>query len=194
MTESKTKSLAEMAAEVAENNARHNWCDGEVPFATAVVNMHGEISEAWEAWRKWGLDDATHKQHGHDEADHAEFPVPFLCKPEGVGSEFADILIRWLDDAVRFGMSLEAHLRCAPYPAEESSFPEDMQALHDLTSLWSLAGKGVLGLGPAEDQFGGILAFLYQCCEKYGIDLQGEYERKMDYNRQRPYRHGGKRA
>jgi hypothetical protein len=190
MTESKTKSLAEMAGEVAEANARHNWCDGEVPFATAVVNMHGEISEAWEAWRKWELDDATGAM---DLAVLGGVKPASASKPEGVGSEFADILIRWLDDAVRFDMDLDAHLRCAPRPVS-GSFPEDMQDLHDLTSLWSLAGKGILGLCPAEVQFGGILAFLYQCCEKYGIDLQAEYERKMAYNRQRPYRHGGKRA
>lgn len=194
MTETTTfsKSLAEMAAEVAEVNARHNWCDGEVPFATAVVNMHGEISEAWEAWRKWDTADATHTVSGHDESDHAEFPVAILCKPEGVGSEFADILIRWLDDAARFGMSLETRHPIASRPVGES-FAEDMQALHDLTSLWSLAGKG-LQIGDPEYQFGGILAFLKQCCTHYGIDLQAEYERKIAYNRQRPYRHGGKRA
>lgn len=31
-------------------------------------------------------------------------------------------------------------------------------------------------------------------CEHYGIDLAGEIERKMAYNRTRAHRHGGKKA
>jgi hypothetical protein len=78
------------------------------------------VSEALEAWRRWGTDDATHD---------AEYPDRLNPKPEGVGSEFADIFIRLLDD-----------------------------------------------------------------CDRFGIDLRAEYERKMSYNRTRAYRHGGKRA
>ena len=41
-------------------------------------------------------------------------------------------------------------------------------------------------------EFGRILIFLRQLSEHYGIDLQAEYERKMQFNRSRPYRHGNK--
>lgn len=33
---------------------------------------------------------------------------------------------------------------------------------------------------------------LLDTCHRYGIDLANEYEKKMTYNRTRPYRHGGK--
>lgn len=79
--------------------------------------LHEEVSEAGSAWRKHGLDDQTSPIHP------SAFSVP---KPEGVGSEFADILIRLLDD-----------------------------------------------------------------CERFGVHLYTEYERKMEYNRTRPFRHGG---
>jgi hypothetical protein len=30
-------------------------------------------------------------------------------------------------------------------------------------------------------------------CEEYDIDIEKEYERKLAFNRTRPYRHGGKK-
>jgi sugar phosphate isomerase/epimerase len=45
------KTLEEMQAEVVTANARHDWGNGEpVPFQTAIANLHGEVSEAWEAF------------------------------------------------------------------------------------------------------------------------------------------------
>jgi NTP pyrophosphatase (non-canonical NTP hydrolase) len=111
--------IAEMQAEVRAVNEEKGWWDEPVTFERAIANLHGEVSEAWEAWRKWGTDDATVPM----------FPDDKLVKPEGVGSEFADILIRLLDD-----------------------------------------------------------------CERFGVDLVAEYERKLAYNRTRAHRHGNKRA
>lgn len=39
-----------------------------------------------------------------------------------------------------------------------------------------------------------ILIRLLDTCQRYNVDLEMEYERKMKYNRTRPYRHGGKLA
>jgi NTP pyrophosphatase (non-canonical NTP hydrolase) len=33
---------------------------------------------------------------------------------------------------------------------------------------------------------------LLDTCERYGIDLEAEFERKHKYNTTRPYKHGGK--
>lgn len=38
-----------------------------------------------------------------------------------------------------------------------------------------------------------ILIRLVDEAARHGIDLEAEYERKMAYNRTRPYRHGGKK-
>lgn len=38
-----------------------------------------------------------------------------------------------------------------------------------------------------------VLIRLLDTCQRYHIDLEFEYERKMNYNRTRPYKHGGKR-
>jgi len=37
-----------------------------------------------------------------------------------------------------------------------------------------------------------ILIRLLDTCQRYNVDLELEYERKMAYNKTRPYRHGGK--
>ena len=113
------KTIKEMQAEVDELIEAKGWKDKPVSFVEAMAMLHSEVSEALEAWRNWGLEDATDHE---TEAWNETRP-----KPEGVGAEFADVFIRLLDD-----------------------------------------------------------------CERFGVDLEAEYERKMAYNHTRPYRHGGK--
>jgi hypothetical protein len=185
------KTLAEMTAEVVKNNEDKGWYENCATFPEAMALLHSEVSEALEAWRSWGLEDRTcagHHVHTHGYGDK-------LCKPEGVGSEFADIFIRLLDDAWIFGQGgggapLDLELgakQVAPISLAES-FPANMNVLHDLISA---ASRNFDGWG-FEVQGGCILLFLRQLCELYGIDLTAEYERKIAYNRTRQHRHGGK--
>jgi NTP pyrophosphatase (non-canonical NTP hydrolase) len=107
------KSISQMTSEILDVCHAKGWYDQPVSFGEAIALLHSEVSEALEAWRRWGTGDAT----GAD------------GKPEGVGSEFADVFIRLLD-----------------------------------------------------------------YCSRFDVDLEAEYERKMAYNRSRPYRHGGRRS
>lgn len=59
---------------------------GGVSFGEAMALLHSEVSEAFEAYRSHGME-------------------------KGVGSEFADILIRLLDDCALFGVDLAAEYR-----------------------------------------------------------------------------------
>jgi NTP pyrophosphatase (non-canonical NTP hydrolase) len=111
------KSLTEMANEVFHWTREKGWSNDGKTFGDEIALLHSEASEALEAWREWGFKDMT-------ALPTEMIPVP---KPEGVGSELADLLIRLLDTAVR-----------------------------------------------------------------HSVDLAAEYERKMEYNRTRPFRHGGK--
>jgi NTP pyrophosphatase (non-canonical NTP hydrolase) len=97
------KGLREMQEEVRQQNVRNGWYDKGVTFDTTMANLHAEVSEAWEAWRQWGLTDVT--EPWYDEGQPDASPMP---KPEGVGSEFADVLIRLLDDCERFHVDLSA--------------------------------------------------------------------------------------
>jgi NTP pyrophosphatase (non-canonical NTP hydrolase) len=179
-----SKTLAEMEAEVVDYVEKMGWNKDPVSFAGAMALLHSEVSEAVEAWRVHGLDDMT-------EVFNAESTG--LPKPEGVGSEFADILIRALDDSGRW------HLQAAEYAEAgqdvlglHDGFLENMNVLHGLIARVSLANEA--WGADAGAALASVITFLRQLCAFYGIDLAAEYERKMAYNRARPYRHGGKRA
>lgn len=64
-------------------------------------------------------------------------------------------------------------------------------------------GKPLLYFGPATPpakpegvaiEFADVLIRIFDTCESMGIDLEAAIRLKMEYNRTRPYRHGGKRA
>lgn len=83
--------IARMQAEVLEVNTANGWLEGDRTVGEDVALLHSEVSEMLEAYRETGLADATR-----------------TAKPEGFGSECADVLIRLLDTCERRGVDLVA--------------------------------------------------------------------------------------
>lgn len=120
--------LQAMQTEVREVNEANGWFDADRSVGDDVALLHSEVSEALEAYRDHGLEDATIgdpvEVRSWPSGDYLGMRPP---KPEGFGSELADVLVRLLDT-----------------------------------------------------------------CERRGVDLAAEFDRKVAYNRTRGHRHGGK--
>lgn len=107
-----------MQAEVREINEANGWYDADRTFGDEIALLHSEVSEMLEAFRSWGLRDATERREFDTVTVHVmdgsgKLTLP---KPEGVGSEAADVFIRLLDLCERHGIDLRAeYVRKAAY-------------------------------------------------------------------------------
>ncbi|GAA2579637.1 hypothetical protein GCM10010435_66080 [Winogradskya consettensis] len=192
------KTIEQMTAEIRAVNIEKGWRTadgglGATSFGDYVALLHSELSEALEAYRDHRLDDATGKREEiWTHAAMCEAPIfqgyrP--AKPEGVGSEFADVLIRLLDTCDVCGVRpFERDLTLADvFPVDGPyliSFGDWIAWLHLLTAH--------LGSTKLADDAAYLLRALIATCEHFGLDLTAEYERKITYNRTRPYQHGGR--
>lgn len=82
--------LAAAQTAVRRVNETNGWFDRDRSFGEDIALLHSEVSEALEAYRDQGLT-AWVTESG---------------KPEGVGSELADVLVRLLDTCERYGVDL----------------------------------------------------------------------------------------
>ena len=176
-----------MEAEVLQYCKDMGWYDEDVPFEQAMALLHEEAAEAGAAWRKHGLEDMTEELRGYQHG---------LPKPEGVGSEFADILIRALDDSTRYDLGLADLI-----VSRGGRFGLAEEFLVNINTLHGLIARASMAWDARPDHFyqpgpcvADVVRFTMQLCERYGIDLAAEYARKMAYNKTREYRHGDKRA
>jgi NTP pyrophosphatase (non-canonical NTP hydrolase) len=104
--------LSFMASEVGACNKEKGWYDNARTFGDDIALLHSEVSEMLEAFRVHGLSDAT-EQYEHVEyldLEHSGIPLRPI-KPEGVGSEAADVLVRLLDTCSRYDIDLFAEWR-----------------------------------------------------------------------------------
>lgn len=106
------KTLEQMQAEVLSVNIRNGWLENERTVGDDVALLHSEVSEMLEAYREHGLWDATAPAEKVEVRTLGEVDPSYVAgalpKPEGFGSECADVLIRLLDTCERRGVNLRA--------------------------------------------------------------------------------------
>lgn len=181
-----------MMREVREVNEANGWFDAGRTVGDGIALLHSEVSEALEAFRSWGTQDATGLvQHvtpcpGSEICGSEDFHNSHL-KPEGIGSELADVLVRLLDECDRQDVSVENFgvWQRGDFPVRlDETFGDALTVLH----------RRIAQLGVTRSEFyaRAIYDTLTGVCEKFGVDLRAEFDRKLAYNRVRGYRHGGR--
>lgn len=183
--------LVGMREAVYECNFANGWFEDGRHTDDDKALLHSEVSEMFEAYRDQGFADATdgcpvRTANGwHDSESH-------LCKPQGFGSEAADVLVRLLDTSyrtdVQFAWATLADVDPFVGFDPSATIGGHISALHALIAHidFSLA-----------DEFTGAsldptLSYLVTWCRLRDIDLQAEFDRKLAFNRTRGHKHGGK--
>ena len=156
----------------------HGWWDEERSFGDLIALVHSELSEALEAYRLHELE---------------TWPSQVGEIPLGVPYELADVVIRVADMAEWYGLDLSNLPVSRHYWEDHSpitlnadcSFGDWICIIHRIvaSTSWRTSGLSVLAR---------VVRAVQQMAAHYGIDLDAAIEAKMEYNRGRAYRHGGK--
>lgn len=198
------KPMQDWAREIWQTAKAHGWHDGDERGASAYAClMASELSEALEEARcgrpmVWGEDREEKKRIEDWDAIRA-----LGLKPEGIAVELVDCVIRILDYAMATWGEQGPHSD----PSEWNDFADTSiwvdgadigtMKLEDLlaTAHWHIAkawesrGRtGSMRSYSLEDCTSIILGWL----DAHGIDAEAVMELKHQYNKTRPYRHGGK--
>ena len=100
-----THELYQAAEQVREVNEANGWFEEQRSVGEDIALLHSEASEMLEAYREHGLADMTGEVH-ELHAVNGQMVQAIPPKPEGFGSEAADVLIRLLDTCTRRGVNL----------------------------------------------------------------------------------------
>lgn len=102
--------LTTMTSEVTEWLEEKGWNDDRT-FGDCIALAHSELSEALEEYRVGRIQTKYERLGGGSVCNVPQDEEQRLLKPVGVGSEFADELIRLLDNCQRYDIDLFVEFR-----------------------------------------------------------------------------------
>lgn len=184
-------SLNELAREAHQIAVEHGWWDPEPTFGDLVALMHSELSEALEEYRAGRPMVYFLEANGFVVSDMSERRGE---KTEGIAVELADCIIRILDWAGHEDANLDRVFGAVKADRLKwdmdkiSHFGDFISGLHNILSMAYTDEEDNQGI-----YFCMVIDYIQEALKQSGVDLYTVMRAKMDYNRTRPYRHGGKK-
>lgn len=184
----------EFAKEVHQVAVEHGWWEKRPSFADMVVMFHSELSEAVEEYRNGRP--MVYCEGMNSNAACWEEPCGGMeClrnfqdrKPEGVAVELADCILRILDTLAEAGVDIDAEIT---YPVTGDGIIEIIARSHrNISEAYAtrVAYDGQDGYSCLVRCVGDIMGWAIGS----GVDMEAILRAKHEYNKIRPYRHGGK--
>ena len=170
--------LSELQKEAYAIAKEKGWWDEEPTFGDLIGLVHSELSEALGAYREEVLPSNPH------------------LLSTRVKAELADVVIRVADMAEHYGVDLAQEVEHTGPPVIDDIM--DIETFGDWISAahWQLAEVAAKYRGSRPTALlmylPSFVRFIYVMAAHYDIDLDAAIEAKLDYNRTREYRHGGK--
>lgn len=192
--------LTEIAKEIHENAVAHGWWEEDRPAYEIIALIHSEWSEALEEYRAgrpmvWYAVNCDCVICKNRPVMHNEICEGYECnenhKPEGIAVELIDGVIRILDyitscgDVGTIEFSTKVHMKSV-------ELPELIAYLHSETAMSWFSDFGGKDGGIAIRILVGTIQLVFLWIAKQGLDPLEILREKHEYNKTRPYRHGGK--
>lgn len=200
--------LNKFAREVHANACAHGWWDEERDTAEIIALIHSEWSEALEEYRAgrplvWHACGEQPNGNGgicnpQDEYDCTNYGRESECryrgkKPEGIAVELIDGCIRILDFAAHEKIALK-FMEIEPL---HRALPTLIAVLHYYTShiLDNVGENGEINTHDHMPELLGESVYnVFRYIRAQGLDPEKIMLEKHEYNKTRPYRHGGKKC
>ena len=189
--------MNKFAQEVHQNAVEHGWWEEPRTFGEIIALCHSELSEALEEFRA--------KRPMMYFQDTNGFVVTEMQerrgeKPEGIAVELADCIIRVLDYFGREefdtdALLLEARTRImcdVPCQVYNASLGDCIARWHLLLSLAYSCWCRASGSHAAALRMARCICEIKVWARENGVDMEAVLNIKHEYNKGRPYRHGGK--
>lgn len=198
------KGLNALRDEVFQINKDNGWHDQRRSFGELIALVHSEVSEALEDYRNGKkVNEVWYEYKQGDKTLVSKQSVIYvpkvnsdeelmrLGKPCGIPSELADIVIRILDICGLYEWDVDKHKGTVfDYEALEiKSFLEFLSETHVHLSQAYLYGLNNLY---CLNRLCFVISFIESICQQHSINLESTILEKLEYNKTRGHRHGGK--
>lgn len=185
-------------------------------LGSLLLLIHSEIGEAWECLQnasvpwEWQDPEAMTREEWRALPQGQRFGKPTIGfrlvlslrpdgKPEGLISELADVVVRIADlagalESTRPSKWLDADDDVLLSQLTSELKSTDQEAFNTMRSIVDQATEN-LRIGNVDGMLGELGVLLAECqrmADFFGLDLSDAVRVKMDFNRSRPHRHGGK--